>query len=111
MLLHNIMKSEPRRRIKRLILEQNDYPIPNCWLEYIKRRAKDVGIEVNIQEIAEKTKASYKKEIKDQIRTKFINCVHQNKTTKMRTVLQSQFKKRKYIDDGMLNPEEIRTVI
>ena len=35
----------------------------------------------------------------------------QNRTTKLRTVLQNPFQKRKFIADGKLNPEEIRTML
>ena len=64
MLLHNIMQSGDERIVRKLIIEQNDHPIPNCWLKCVKQRAKEVGIDANIFEISKKTKPAYKKEIK-----------------------------------------------
>ena len=111
MLLHNIMQSGDERILKRIIIEQNRNPIPNCWLECVKQRAKDVGIDVNVWEISKKKKPAFKKQIKDQIRANFVDYVLKNKTTKLRTVLKKPFMKRKFIVDGMLSPEEIRTIL
>ena len=83
------MQSPDKRIIKRIIIEQNDHPIPNCWLECVKQRAKDVGINVNVWEISKKKKPAFKKQIKDQIRANFVDYVMKNKTTKLRTVLKN----------------------
>ena len=111
MLLHNIMKSESRRIIRQIIIEQNRCPIPNCWLECLKERASSVGYSINIEEMATKTKMAIKKEIKEILHANFVKYVNENKTTKMRTVIKSTFSRRRYINEGMLCDHEIKTVM
>lgn len=111
MLLHNILTSNPDRIIKRIIIEQENYPIPNCWLENLKTEALAVGIYVKLDEMTTKTKACVKKETKAQITENFIKYIQENKTTKLRTVSQNEFKKKIYIDEGKLNENEIKEVM
>ena len=111
MLLHNIMKSESRRLIRQIIIEQNNHPIPNCWLENLKERAGVVGYNINIEEIATRTKTSLKKEVKEILHANFVKYVNQNSTTKLRTVIMNSFSRRKYINEGMLNDYEIKLVM
>ena len=111
MLLHNILTSKSERIIKRIIMEQERFPIPNCWLENLKVQTKDAGIEINIEEMKTKTKVCLKRQIKAQIQENLIRYIELNKTTKLRTVIKNEFKKKRYIDEGKLNENEIKEIM
>ena len=102
MLLHNILNSNAERLTKRIILDQHQYPTPNCWLQVLKREAADINVKVDIEQIKSTTKPVYKKSIKQCIQKILVDEIRANATTKMRTVIKGEFGNKRYIDDGQI---------
>ena len=111
MLLHNILHSSPFRIIRRIILDQDSHPFPNCWLETLKNEAKERGYIIMIEAIQQRPKVSFKKEIKKHIEKLVIKELKQENSTKMRTTLKTEYGGKKYIEDGNLTSSEIAEVI
>ena len=111
MMLHNILKSNSKRIIKRIMMEQENFPIPNCWLENLKLKAMDVGIDIKLEEMNAMTKACIKKKTKTHIQENLIKYIESTNKTKLRTVIKNEFKKKKYIDEGKLNEKEIKEIM
>ena len=111
MLLHNIVTSKDERIIKKIINEQDKNPIPNCWLDCLKKQLEEIGMTTDLKEIKRKTKKETKNEAKKKIEEKLIQQINKNATTKMRTVIKTNFGKKKYIDEGELNEEETKEAL
>ena len=111
MLLHNIMKSSPERLIRKMICEQEENEYPNSWLQTLRSEAEKRSINVNLEEIQNQSKESYKKFIKKSIEEYMVNEIKRLAGTKMRTVVKAGFGKKEYITDGNLCPEEVQQLI
>ena len=111
MLLHNILQSGDNRVMKRIILDQEMYPFPGCWLQKVKEDALEIGIVVKLKEIQKTMKQQYKSVIKRRIETNLIQYINENITTKMRTVTKSMFGRKEYINEGKLDGKQIAEVM
>ena len=111
MLLHNILHSKPSRIIRRMMLEQDTNPFPNCWLEELKNTAEKMNFTVNLHDIQQTTKVTFKGRVKELIEKNLEKNIKINAGSKMRTVLQDKFEKKKYISDGFLSEKEIGEIM
>ena len=94
MLLHNIIHSDDKRIIKRIIIDQDNYSYPGCWLEVARKEARSRQITTDLDAIKQESKPVYKKRIKETIQTTLIRHIRENETTKLRTVLKDHLEKR-----------------
>ena len=110
MLYHNILKSDEERILRQVILEQEYHPIKGCWVENLKEESRWYQIEVKKERVELKSKATWKKEVKEKIILKTAEKMGQENTTKMRSIVKGKFGRKKYLQ-GSFSQEEVKELM
>ena len=104
MLYHNIVHSDEKVRfVKRLVLEEEKKPFKGCWFERVKNDIESVGL--TLKQVKKELKSTVKKMVKDAINKEMIEFLKQGETKKMRTVMQTDYKRKNYMMGGFSGTE------
>ena len=106
MLLHNILRSDDERIIKKIVLTQDRYQMPGSWYTNLKEEARTYEINVTVECIVAKSKAMLKKEVKSKIEGYIEKQMKEKHTPKMRSVIMGTFGRKSYLE-GELSKEEV----
>ena len=99
MLYHNIVHSDEKSRfVKRLIMEEEKKPFKGCWFEKVKEDIESVGLTLN--QVKKELKSTVKKMVKAAINKEMVELLKQQETKKMRTVMQTDYKRKDYMMGG-----------
>ena len=98
MLFHNIMNSDERRVLKKLLLVQREENRAGTWYNNLCKTMEMYGIELNVEE---SSKHKWKNLVKEQIRKKTEEIVREEccKMTKARSVKDDIFELKQYLKD------------
>jgi hypothetical protein len=65
------MNSNPRRIARRIVEEQEQSNLENCWFANLRTEAEEVGIKVEKKKVVDVSKSSWKKIVKNKIKEAF----------------------------------------
>ena len=96
MLYQNIMKSDNKRAVKKIVKEQMKWERKTTWYASVEKEILKYNIKLNPEEI---TKSRWKKNVKKAISKKVEETLRTEctKKTKGRTVMYNDFKKKEYL--------------
>ena len=108
MLYHNIITSDNKRVIKKIIKEQEKNRRPTTWYASVRQEMRTYNIDINPEE---SLKSKWKKDVKEKINTKMEHDIREHclGKTKGRTVKDDEYGRKEYLD--VLNLEEARKIL
>ena len=108
MLYHNIITSDNKRVIKKIIKVQEEKRRSTTWYASVRQEMSTYNIEISPEE---SLKSKWKKEVKQKINTKMEQEIreHCRGKTKGRTVIDDEYERKEYLD--VLNLEEARKIL
>ena len=110
MLYHNIMKSDDRRTIKKIVEEQKKETRESTWLASVKKDLEKYNLEVI--DVEEVLKSTWKKEVKKKINDNEELVLREKceNSTKSRFVAGNKFEKKQYLT-GLVNHNMAKKIL
>ena len=109
MLYHNIIQSDEKARFaKRVLMEEESQPFNGCWMEQVKKDVDSVSLTLN--KIKKELKSTIKKAVKESINKEMGEMLKTHETKKMRTVMQTEYKRKEYMT-GNFSGNEVSEIL
>ena len=108
MLYHNIINSDKRRVVRRILIAQRRVKRATTWYSNIRKEEKRYNIELNVEKVLNST---WKKHVKQKIRTKTEEEVRKEcrKMKKGRTICNNEYAKKEYLN--VLPRKQVKSVL
>ena len=109
MLYHNIMNSDQKRIVRKILAEQTKSTKKNTMISNVQQIAQEMG--VKLKNVENMSKSKWKKEIKGKIGKSIEERTKQEMTnqTKARTIIEAKSERKKYLQE--CDNETIKDVI
>ena len=110
MLYHNIMRSNKRRVLKKLLKEQEAEERETTWLAGIKRHIERLDITLNAEDTL---KSTWKREVKKKINEEMEREIRQKcyNSKKARFVKDDRYERKEYLTDGKANLTTAKAIL
>ena len=109
MLYHNIVRSDDKRVIKKLISAQEREVRPTTWLAAVEREIRKYNIQLKAKE---SLKSTWKREVKRKINEEVELELRQkcNNSSKARTVKEDKFERKEYLK-GKVDAKTVKKIL
>ena len=109
MLYHNIIQSDEKARVvKRVIKEEESQPFSGCLMEQVKKEVDIVGL--TLSKVKKELKSTVKEAVKESINKEMAVMLRAQETKKMRTVMQTEYRRKKYMA-GNFSRNEVSEIL